>query len=87
MANEEYYHEDEDEDDGPSLKYYKSNKVLGRLFRSINEIAFLKELESSMSPDPEAPNVLLALWKYVEYETALLVWDHKLDEAREIKEL
>jgi hypothetical protein len=80
--------DDDDEDDGPTQKYYKSNKVLGKLFRGIDEIAFLDELQNSIRPsNPNALNVLLSLWAYVEHETTLLVWNHQLNDARDIKEM
>lgn len=89
-GNEDHgeYQDDDDEEDNPGYMYYKSDKVLGKLFRGIDEIAFLDELDSSIRPsDPNAPNPLLSLWTYVENEAALLVWSHVVGTARDIKEL
>ena len=86
-AEKVFEYDDDEEEDRPSLRYYKSDKVLGSLFRGIDEIVFLQELETSIRPpDSNTPNVLLSLWKFVEYETKLLIWDNHLSEARDIKE-
>lgn len=91
LQGNEDHGEDEDDDDEegiPGYKYYKSHKALGKLFRGIDEIAFLDELDSAIRPsDPNAPNTLLSLWTHVEHETALLVWNHQISTARDIKEL
>jgi hypothetical protein len=87
--DEEFEDDDDDDDDeGHRIRYYKSHKVLGRLFRGIDEIGFLEMLEKEMRPaDPKTPSCLLTLWQYVEHETALLIWDNHKAVAKDIKEL
>ena len=43
--------EDSDEDDGPRFKFYKSEKILGRLYREINEEkVWAEEIKTLPSP-------------------------------------
>ena len=75
--------------DGPQpYRYYRSEKVLGQLYRAIDEHAFLAELKSSTQAiDPNAPDVLRTLWTYVQRETAGFLWYHQVDAANEIKDM
>ena len=79
---------DDDEDSTPRYQYYRSHKVLGQLYRAIDEEAFLTEIRSAIGPsDSTASNVLSTLWTYVKYETSGFVFDHLLETAREIKNM
>ena len=81
--------EDDPDTDGPQpYRYYRSEKVLGELYRAIDEHAFLEELKrSTQALDPNAPDVLRTLWAYVKRETAGFLWHHHVDTANEIKDM
>ncbi|KAI9788921.1 MAG: hypothetical protein M1816_006486 [Peltula sp. TS41687] len=77
-----------DDDDRPRYRYYKSTKVLGELYRAIDEHDFLEELQASTKTwNPDAPNVLAKLWAYVRLEVVGFQWSHHLSTARDIKEI
>jgi hypothetical protein len=79
--------DDDDENDRAPLLYYKSKRILGHLFRSIDEVAFLEELQSS-SKGPQPPaNVLKSIWEYVCAETTGFQWDHHVSTGLGIKEM
>ena len=67
-----------DEYTPPRMKYYKSHKVLGELYRAIDEHEFLLQLQSQtqMSPGPQSKSIVESVWKYVEEKTKLIQWSH-----------
>lgn len=72
-------------------KYYESHKVLGKLFRAIDERKFLKSLQqgSKQATDEsrsDSRTVISRVWEYVRRETRLLEWGHHIEWARDIKE-
>ncbi|KAL8833642.1 MAG: hypothetical protein Q9170_004163 [Blastenia crenularia] len=66
-------------------RYYESNKILGILYRSIDERSFFKDLHASsavMKDDNQASaGVLAELWDYVQTEAKELEWDNHIVEA------
>lgn len=88
---------EEDEDlvsaldtDAKSYRYYESEKVLGRLYRAIDEKNFLAELQERAreleTADGFDQALIHRLWAYVQRQTRLVQWDHYHEWAREIKE-
>ena len=79
--------EQEDEDEqGSQCRFYKSKKVLGQLYRAIDERAFLDEVQrSNEKRSTEGPGVIGAVWTYVQQKTRGLEWRYHVDMAREIK--
>ncbi|KAL8929002.1 MAG: hypothetical protein Q9208_001445 [Pyrenodesmia sp. 3 TL-2023] len=71
-------------------RYYESNKVLGILYRSIDERSFFKDLHerSAVLKDDDTPSrgVLFDLWDYVKAEVAGLEWEEYIDEAVRMRE-
>ena len=80
---------DDDDDVRPPLRYYKSRRVLGALYRMINEREFVNELEWNASNPQTQPkvNVLASVWEYVERETAGFLWDHCVKDAHYIRDV
>jgi hypothetical protein len=70
-----------------SVRYYRSDKALGHLYRAIDEQKFLKDLQSAsrLSPDQD-DTVLLTLWTYVQQHTEIIQWKHHIDLARQIRD-
>ena len=71
----------------PKIRYYESEKVLGHLYRAIDEIKFLGQIQEQIKSSPgHSQNVLGEVWNYVRENTALIQWEHHIEDAREIKE-
>ena len=79
---------DVDEYDPPRLQYYESKKVLGRLYRAIDEQDFLKQLQSQTGTSPHAPSRSIAesVWGYVKGKTELIQWEHWYQFALDTRE-
>ncbi|KAI4114603.1 MAG: hypothetical protein LQ345_004646 [Seirophora villosa] len=86
--------EDEEEDDedpeesAPSTKYYESPKVLGRLYRAIDEQDFFTAIQrqSQASTSQQHTSLAVRVWDYVKHKAALIQYQHYLDFAREVKD-
>ncbi|EZF76853.1 hypothetical protein H105_01863 [Trichophyton soudanense CBS 452.61] len=69
--------EDEDDSDRRRIRYYKSNNILGRLYRSIDERSFLCQLRDAGAVDTNTnTNVLRSIWNYVLSEVDGFLWTH-----------
>ena len=84
--------DDEDEDEAldsvPATKYYESFKVLGQLYRAIDEHKFFEEIQrwSKSSTQPQHTTLADKVWAYVHSKTALIQYDHYLRFASDVKE-
>ncbi len=71
-------------------KYYASEKVLGKLYRAIDERAVFSELQEQSSSlvkaNPASQTVLQKIWAYVENATKVIQWEHHTDWARGVQE-
>ncbi|OCL01938.1 RdRP-domain-containing protein [Glonium stellatum] len=76
--------------DGKSYRYYESNKVLGRLYRAIDEKAFFEQMQKDSkclaSRDPTRRSLMDKLWDYVRREAALVQWREYAGLAKESRE-
>ncbi|PGH04763.1 hypothetical protein AJ79_06984 [Helicocarpus griseus UAMH5409] len=80
--------DDEDEDERPPARFYKSYKVLGKLYRSIDEVEFLHHRQNVMDrPSVTSGSVLGGVWEYVRQETEGFIWDHHIKFALGIREI
>lgn len=77
----------------PKIRYYESKKVLGKLYRNIDEYIFLEELQkqaqslSQANQDVRAnQDVIGSVWNYVLVNCRLIQWEHCIDMAKNIKE-
>jgi hypothetical protein len=81
--------EDEDGDVNVGMKYYESKKILGTLYRSIDETKFLKELQAEVNHDQQGVSVIDGVWNYLERaipDTCMWYNDDRLVEAKNIKD-
>jgi hypothetical protein len=81
--------QDQDETDPRGYRYYESEKVLGALYRSIDEEAFFEALEddaSSVFSKESDFSVLDQVWHYVEMATHCVHWRTYLSAAAEIRD-
>lgn len=72
------------------IRYYESQKILGKLYRAIDEQKFFEQIQSqSRIPRGALGGVrshLDAVWSYVQEKTALIQWQHFTEWAKDIKE-
>lgn len=85
--------DDDEDDDGPdeaapATRYYRSEKVLGKLYRAIDEQDFFAEIQRQSRSPSNAQSVGLAekVWEYVQNKAALIQYKHYLGFARVVKE-
>ena len=68
-------------------RYYASEKVLGKLYRNIDEHQFFAKIKAqSGSRSSENRSVIPGVWKYVEEKTRLIQWRHYTDFALNVME-
>jgi hypothetical protein len=71
-------------------RYYESPKILGRLYRDIDEhqvLGHIKKQSKALGAQANQTNSLAnAVWKYVFDKTALILWRHHLKFAKDVKE-
>ena len=80
--------EELDEYTVPTPKYYRSEKILGKLYRAIDEHQLFQEIQQSnyngnLSRSQE--NQFSGVWKHIRDRAALIQYEHYLDFARNIK--
>lgn len=85
--SQQTFDDEEDEEERTPIMYYQSQKVLGRLFRQIDEGDFLFELKQIGQRQSTNNNILDMLWGYVERQTVGFAWDHLIETARNIKSM
>ncbi|KAL9027908.1 MAG: hypothetical protein Q9196_003644 [Gyalolechia fulgens] len=80
--------EDEPEETARAPRYYRSEKVLGKLYRAIDEQDFFSEIQRQSRSPSNAQSLGLAdkVWEYVREKAALIQYVHYLDFARDVKE-
>lgn len=77
----------DDDEDFTNYRYYESDKILGKLYRAIDERKLFNEIKqrSAVKDIANASNVISAVWAYVQHVTRLIQWEHKKDWARELR--
>lgn len=82
--------DDDEEASMPQLRYYQSDKVLGKLYRAIDEHEIFEQIQrqSRHSNDRLSPgrDAITRVWDYVQKVTALIEYRHYLPFARLVKE-
>ena len=74
----------------PMPRYYESPKILGKLYREIDEHKFFEELQRQSGPSNLNPNkarsLAGAVWNYVREKTTNFQWHHYLQFAHDVKD-
>jgi len=71
----------------PKVRYYDSEKVLGRLYREIDERKFFAGIEErSQRTSLESHSLVDAVWSYVQDKTVLIEWKHYIEFAEDVME-
>lgn len=81
---------DADEDDGYTRhKYYESEKILGKLYRAIDERKVFEEIQARSRRDGGHDNSSLmhAVWEHVKDRCRLIQWRHKMEWARNLRDM
>jgi hypothetical protein len=78
--------QNEDEDFTP-YRYNKSTKILGKLFRAIDEHEIFGDLHRYRRASSSRITLLDKLWIYVKQKCRLIHWRQHLVEAQEIKDM
>jgi hypothetical protein len=75
-----------DEDYKP-YRYYKSKKILGKLYRDIDEHEIFEDLRKHRSVASGPTTLLDRVWKYVRERGQLVNWRQYLTEAQTIRDM
>lgn len=78
-----------DEDGSQAYRYYKSTKILGKLYRSINEREVFRDIQQKGTQSGRnfsSVSVLDSLWAIVKERCKSLHWKHHRDMARHIRD-
>jgi hypothetical protein len=70
--------------------YYRSRKLLGRLYRNIDERQFLDDMQKQHAHhtiNTAKIPLMKAVWSYVQQEMKLIQWAYQLQTARDIREV
>jgi hypothetical protein len=85
----DYLDQDDEDDDFPSYRYYESDRIIGKLFRAIDERQIFEHIQHRAMTEgiTSASNVIGAVWDYVQEECALIQWKHLQDWARDVRDM
>jgi len=70
-------------------QYYISHKILGKLYRAIDETKFMNAMHSRLSTTSKPPgskSLLDELWAYVKRNVRYIQWNHLLPLAQQIRD-
>ena len=80
--------EGDDDDDFTPYRYYESSKILGKLYRAIDEREFFNQVRRERLPLVESTSTVIEdVWKHVQRKCQGIQWDHYLNEASDIREM
>ena len=86
------YPEDNDFETTVKMTYYRSDKVLGKLYRAVDEQSFLMDLRalsqasSQRQGTGQSDDLLPQVWRFIKEQTVLIQWDHHLEFAQNLRE-
>ena len=78
----------DDDDDFSTYRFYESKKILGKLYRAINEREIFDEVQkrSQAHASTHTPTLMHAVWKHVQHKAKLIQWEHKKEWARDLRD-
>ena len=85
----------DDDDDFSPYRFYQSDKILGKLYRNIDEREVFSGIQQRGLSQCEyevnrarysISSVLEAVWTYVQHRCQAIQWEHHLDRARGIRD-
>lgn len=67
----------DEDDDFTTYRYYESNKVLGKLYRAIDERKIIEEIKDREARGIASVSTLIeVVWSMVQQECSLIQWEH-----------
>jgi len=79
--------EHNDDEDFTPYRYYESQKILGKLFRAIDEHEIFSDLHKYRVISSGGQALLDRVWDHVAQKCRLIHWHHHLTEAQEIRDM
>jgi len=78
----------DEDDEFVGYRYYQSNKILGKLYRAIDERKIYEEIRqrSHVNGSDFSTRLMKAVWNYVERKVALIQWEHLREWAWDLRE-
>lgn len=77
----------DEEDEVSNIKYYESDKVLGKLYRAINERQVFEDIKKLNIQANDNPDVMQHVWEFVVSRSQGILWQHLRDKALEIQDM
>jgi hypothetical protein len=80
----------EDEDDEySSYRYYESEKVLGKLYRAIDEREIFEQIQAraDVNGNAQRSSVIDEIWKYVQKRAVGIQWEYLTNDAIDIRDM
>jgi hypothetical protein len=79
----------DEDDDFSHYRYYESTKILGRLYRAIDERQIFKDIKRRASSQSvtSRTTVIDEVWSYVQRTCKLIQWEHHRDWAKDIRDM
>ncbi len=82
--------DEKEEESMPRLRYYESQKVLGKLYRAIDEHKIFEQIQRQSQFSNErsrsGKDAITRVWEYVQRATALIQYEHYIPYAQLVKE-
>jgi hypothetical protein len=82
--------DDNEEASMPQLRYYESQKVLGKLYRAIDEYKIFQQIQGQSRPLKDSvksgKDAIEKVWDYVQNVTALIEYRHHVKFASLVKD-
>lgn len=77
----------DEDDDFTAYRYYESQKILGKLYRAIDEREVFEHVKHrSLYPDISSQSTVInAVWEHVQRKCAVFQWEHHREWARYIR--
>jgi hypothetical protein len=78
----------DDDDDFSRYRYYESDKILGKLYRAIDERKIYQEIKkrSHINSVTHTSTVIRQVWEYVQKKCRLIEWKHHEQWAQDVRD-
>jgi len=79
----------DDDDDFTTYRYYESEKILGKLYRAIDERKLFQDIKDRASRHgvTRESTVIDSVWDYVQRVCRIIEWEHLIEWARVIRDM
>jgi hypothetical protein len=79
----------DDDDDFTTYRYYESEKILGKLYRAIDERKIFQDIKDRASRHivKRESTVIDSAWDYVQRVCRGIQWEHLVEWARDIRDM